>query len=389
MRSLPLRPAVALLAVVVTSCSTVAYREDVASRVDDVDVERLRAHVLALDAIGPRPIGDEEATQATVDWLASELRALDYQLEFEEFTMRRPGGIQAVVRRADDPSGEEQERLVLDGVGPAGQHVLRSIGEALREEGWEVELFRVVAGRDPSPLSLVNVIATKPGTDPDAPILELSAHYDTVPLSPGADDNSSGVAVLLEVARVVAQVPTERTIRFCFFGAEESGLVGSRAHVARVTERGDELVGVLNLDSVGFTRRGPDTQSQPENVPWFLALPDEADFVVVVGNWESGPLGNLFEDAADAYAPDLAYASYNRIGSRFADGHRSDHARYWRAGLPGILISDTTEFRGPHYHTPSDTPDTLDWKFLHDVARATAAFALHGARAIEPSAPVE
>lgn len=366
------------------ACSSVEHRDDVAARVATIDAGRLRAHVEALEAIGPRPIGDEDATAETVEWLEERLQALGFAVEREAFETRRPSSIVAQVRPADEPDAKTREMVLSDSLGPVGRHVMQAATEELREQGWEVESYEMRGADDRAPLELVNVIATLPGTDPDAPIVELSAHYDTVVLSPGADDNSSGVAVLLEVARVVADARAERTVRLCFFGAEEVGLVGSRVHLERAQERGDDLAGLINLDAVGFTREGPDTQRRPPGVPFLLAPPDEATFLAVCGDWNSGALGDLFLDAAKAYAPDLELAGYPRVGSKFPDAHRSDHAHWWEEDLPAVFLTDTAEFRSPHYHAPSDRAETLDWTFLEGVARATAATALHWARAERP-----
>ena len=93
-----------------------------------------------------------------------------------------------------------------------------------------------------------------------------------------------------------------------------------------------------------------------------------------------GWLGATFEDAIDTYVPELDYYSANRIGGFFADGRRSDHASYWDADLPAVMISDTSEFRYDHYHRPTDTPDRLDYGFMRQVTQATVATVMHLAR---------
>jgi Zn-dependent M28 family amino/carboxypeptidase len=109
-----------------------------------------------------------------------------------------------------------------------------------------------------------------------------------VVFSPGADDNSSGVAALLEVARVLAGAPTRRTLRFCFFGAEEVGLQGSAAHLEALRADETRVIAALHLDSVGFRATAPGSQGAPDDIPWFLSVPDRGDFVLVAGNWSSG-----------------------------------------------------------------------------------------------------
>jgi hypothetical protein len=108
-------------------------------------------------------------------------------------------------------------------------------------------------------------------------------------------------------------------------------------------------------------------------IPLILSPPDVGNFIVVVGNWSSGGLGNRFESAIDRYVPELDYFSLNRLGGFLKDAVRSDHYPYWEADLKGLMITDTANFRNPHYHRPSDTPETLDPLFLRNVARAAAA----------------
>ena len=201
-----------------------------------------------------------------------------------------------------------------------------------------------------------------------------------MPGSPGADDNASGVAAALEIARLLVEHPPERTVRLCFFAAEEVDLRGSRIHVENLLARGETVEGLFNLDAIGHASTEPDSQQAPVRILFVTWMPSTGDFVTVVGDWSSGPLGNLYEAAVDTYVPELPYYSANRIGGWFEDGHRSDHANYWRAGIPAVALSDTGEFRSPHYHAPSDTPDTLDFEFLDGVTRATAGAALHLAK---------
>ena len=362
------------------ACAAPAPRPEITGRVERVDVGRLRAHVLALDAIGPRPVGDAEATRATLDYLGACLREMGYEVREERFELVRSMRLVAVVRPLGDLDAAPSEREVSPDLLSAGNESRRAVTARLADEGWKVEGYRGVPLEEPVVVSAANLFATRCGADEPASVVELGAHYDTVPGSPGANDNSSGVAALLEVARVVADTPTRRTVRFCFFGAEEARKVGSERHVEGLTqEPGVELYAMINLDSVAYTRRGPGSQAEPAGVPWYLSLPDDGDFVIVVGESSSAWLGNLYEDAIDAYAPELPYYSANRIGARFPDAHRGDHAWYWYAGLAAIAVSDTGELRAPTYHTPEDTPDTLDFDFLTAVTRATVGALLEAA----------
>ena len=364
------------LALFATGCSTIDRREDVAACVQAVEEARLRGHVQALCALGPRPAALPEVTRATVDYLRAELDGLGFELHEETFPVRLGSPMVAVVRPADQPDAEPTELELPAGFGAAGPAAMQARAAELRAQGWE---FLSYTSRGPSPVGEgINLIAERRGTRAPHEVVEVSAHYDTVPGSPGAIDNASGVAALLEVARC-AVLPCERTLRLCFFGAEEVGLAGSGAHLKALRARGEELVGLINLDCVGCCR--PDEpQRYPEGLPWFLFPPERADFLVVLGKASSGWLGNLVEDAIDAHVPELPYYSANRIGSRFPDAYRSDHAHYWYADLPAVFLSDMGEFRSPDYHRPSDGPAKVHAGFLGRVSRATLAAALYLAK---------
>jgi len=202
----------------------------------------------------------------------------------------------------------------------------------------------------------------------------VGAHYDTVRNCPGADDNGSGVAGVLEIARVLVDHRPERTVRMCFFAAEEVGLVGSRAHVERILADSSRRVdGLLDLEMIGYRVHEQGSQDAPVRIPLIASIPQQGDFILVAGNFQSGGLGNIFEGCVDRYVPGLKYFSANRIAGFFGDAARSDHYPYWQAGLRGIMLTDTANFRNPHYHRRTDTIDTIDFEFLCAVSRATAA----------------
>ncbi|MCH2100326.1 MAG: M20/M25/M40 family metallo-hydrolase [Planctomycetes bacterium] len=219
-----------------------------------------------------------------------------------------------------------------------------------------------------------NLFAEISGTVDPKVICEIGAHYDTVEESPGADDNGSGVAGILQVAKALQGYSPERTIRFCFFAAEEVGILGSAAHVALVLEREQEEVdGLLNLEMIGYMSKAPDSQGAPIRIPILASLPSTGDFILVAGNFFSGRLGNIFETCVDRFVPDLKYYSANRIAGCFSDAARSDHSSYWQAGLRGVMVSDTANFRNPNYHQSTDTIETIDFEFMAKVSRAAVA----------------
>ena len=251
---------------------------------------------------------------------------------------------------------------------------LAYLKQALGEYGYDVEEERCESEYQ------TNVIAELPGTISKNSVFEIGAHYDTKPNTPGADDNASGLAALLEIARVVAGVRSRSTLRFCFFGLEETTRGGSRTHVARIVSRRNErLAGVLVFEMIGYRTYDPNSQRTPFRIPVILWPPRTGDFITVVSDFRSSSIATRFQKAAKKYVPRLRVYLVKRIGMLLKDGIRSDHSMYWLAGRKGVMITDTANFRNPNYHLPSDTPDTLDFKFIAQVARAAAATALEWA----------
>ncbi len=211
-------------------------------------------------------------------------------------------------------------------------------------------------------------------------LLLIGAHFDSVPGTPGADDNASGIAAMLACARIVAETDPDCPVMFVAFNREEDGLLGSTDFVVNfLPDCGFEFTCVHILEMVGFC--SPEKQSVPTGLP--IALPEKADFVGLVGNRDSN---RFVEDAlrlSKTYVPDL-----NALGLKiflhaerlFPVLYRSDHGPFWGAGIPAIMWTDTSEFRNPHYHRRSDTLATLDFAFLANVSRLISAVALDFSR---------
>lgn len=215
-----------------------------------------------------------------------------------------------------------------------------------------------------------NVVALPAGHR--GPLRLVCAHYDSVALTPGADDNASGVAVLLEVARHAARAePGRAAIGFVAFNAEEHGLAGSTEFVEDYLPTSSLTIEAAHvLEMVGFTSRANGSQATP--LPFRLGTPDVGDFLGVVSNGDSRrELARVLRSAKDlAGAPRLVALQTSLGAERFIpDIHRSDHAPFWRRALPALLWTDTAEFRNPHYHRPSDVPDTLDYVLMANTAR--------------------
>ncbi|MBK9368698.1 MAG: M28 family peptidase [Deltaproteobacteria bacterium] len=220
-------------------------------------------------------------------------------------------------------------------------------------EGWEVH----------------NIVVEFPGaTRPDEVVL-VTAHYDV--WYQGADDNSSGIAVLLELARALIGKQHARTIRIVAFDAEEVGLIGSARYFRRHPE--DDVRLVINMDSVGFASSEAGSQVAP---PGFT-LPEVGDFIVLMANdvaaREALILGQLAGALPEPLALQGAVGSDDHRSPGTGDFHRSDHSQAWAQGTPGVFLTDTTNFRNEHYHTETDLPDTLDYGFLTQVGQLVVA----------------
>ena len=221
-----------------------------------------------------------------------------------------------------------------------------------------------------------NLIATLPGTHPELPMLMLGAHYDGPPGSPGADDNASGVAVLLEVARLMAGTRPRRTVKFVAFTLEEPQslmkfLIGSE-HYARVArDNGEEYAVALILESVGYC----DHREGSQRLPPLVRVPgiSRGDFLAVIGNQQSKEFAEGFAQVASRAVPELRvipYCAPPLVARLVPELFLSDHASFWAQGYPALMLTDTVPLRNPHYHQPTDTVETLDMEFLAGVAKA-------------------
>ncbi len=222
-----------------------------------------------------------------------------------------------------------------------------------------------------------NVVGVVPGRDPRRPRLLVGAHFDSTAHTPGADDNASGVAALLECARFVAARAPAAGVEFVGLDLEELQTitgryrVGSQALARAKRARAEPLAGALILEMVGYRDPAPGAQTVPPLLG--IDVPRTGDFLAAVGDARSGELLAGFVAAARAAVPELPVVAYRtRLRGWLQPLTRlSDNASFWDARYPSLMLTDTAFLRNPHYHQASDTSATLDYAFLAMVTEAT------------------
>lgn len=225
-----------------------------------------------------------------------------------------------------------------------------------------------------------NLQVTIPGGARASEIVLAGAHYDTVEGSPGADDNASGVAGLIEIARLLRGSRPARTLKLVAFVNEESpffrsGAMGSAVYARAARRRGDDIRLMLSLEMLGCYRDEPRSQAYPPFLKWFY--PERGNFIAFVSNLRSrralAEFTRAFREGSDfpcerlaapALVPGLSW---------------SDHRSFWRAGYRAVMVTDTAFYRNAHYHQPTDTPERLRYtemaRVVEGLARALGALA--------------
>ncbi len=281
--------------------------------------DRLRQHVWKLAGdIGERNVGRPEALRAAADFIRAEFAALGHEVAAQSYSA---GGVDC--------------------------------------ENLEVG----IPGR------------TRPGE-----IIVVGAHYDTVEGSPGADDNASGVAGLIEIARLLREEAMSRTVKLVAFVNEEApffyfGEMGSKVYARAARRRGDDIRAMLSLEMLGCYSEVRGSQAYPPLLRWFY--PDRGNFIAFVSNLGSrrllGEVVRRFKAHCDFPAERLA-APTLVPGVAW-----SDQLSFWRAGYRAIMVTDTAFYRYAHYHRASDTPEKVCYpemaRVVEGLAKAIAALA--------------
>lgn len=230
----------------------------------------------------------------------------------------------------------------------------------------------------------VNVIGTRTGTRlPDERLL-VSAHYDSVNACTGADDNATGVAATLEAARVLSLSPHDRTLVVACWDEEERGLIGSRAYATRAKAAGERVTGQFVFEMIGYRSIAPNSQRTDPNLD--AAFPAQTaeiaaneyrgDFILLIHDTGSAALAASFDAEATMLAlPAIALPVSDalKLAPAASGLRRSDHAPFWEQNFPSIQLTDTANFRNPHYHCTSgeDALADIDVEFATLIIKAT------------------
>jgi Zn-dependent M28 family amino/carboxypeptidase len=217
-------------------------------------------------------------------------------------------------------------------------------------------------------LPMSNVEGVLEGTTRAAEIVVVGAHYDSVSGCPGANDNGTGVAAVLELAQRLARTPQARTVHFVAFVNEEPPFfqtehMGSAVYANAAKARGDRITGMLSLETMGYYSEEQGSQSYP--APLTALYPDVGNFIGFVANLGSA---RLLLQARRAFKQRTSFPMQAAAVPAVIPGVGwSDHWAFWQAGYPAMMVTDTAPFRYPWYHTPDDTPDKIDYDRLAHV----------------------
>ena len=230
---------------------------------------------------------------------------------------------------------------------------LKSYGLAVESDyfPYRGKKFRNIIGRVPSSRGALIILA---------------AHFDSVQGTPGADDNASGVAVLLEAARFLSQARLHSQLLFCAFNLEELNMVGSTCFAKKLKSAKMKVDLMISLEMVGYTNSRVGSQKYPTGLSWLY--PDRADFIGVIGNWNShSSLRRFARRMSQVPGLPIETLSVPGNGGLIPAVRLSDHAPFWDAGYPALMVTDTSFFRNPNYHRSTDSLERLNLDFMAKV----------------------
>lgn len=227
-----------------------------------------------------------------------------------------------------------------------------------------------------------NIEAEVRGENRPDDIIVIGAHYDSVQGSPGANDNASGVAATLALARAFAEATPARTLRFVSFANEEPPLfqtehMGSRVYAMRSRERGENIVLMLSLETIGYYSDEPG--SQHLLFPLNLIYPSTGNFIAFVSNVENG---SLVRQLVGSFRQQARFPSEGGALWDLIPGVGwSDHWAFWKEGYPAVMVTDTAPFRYPAYHSPADRPELVQYERMARVVSGLRAVIVEMANA--------
>jgi Zn-dependent M28 family amino/carboxypeptidase len=218
----------------------------------------------------------------------------------------------------------------------------------------------------------IDALIEPPADNADPDVIVVGAHYDSAPGTPGANDNGSGAAAVIELARLLRDLDgkSRKRIRFVLFVNEEppyfmTEAMGSLRYARALAERREKVVAMYSLETIGFYSSEPESQHYP--APFGLLYPDRGDFIAFVGMLGSRP---LLQETIRSFRAHTAFPSIGGVAPGFVPGIAwSDHWAFAEQGFQALMITDTAPFRYPHYHQPSDTPDKVDSEKLARVVK--------------------
>ncbi|PWB80599.1 MAG: aminopeptidase [Candidatus Methylomirabilota bacterium] len=260
---------------------------------------------------------------------------------------------------------------------------LRAAADYIEAE-WRHQGYQVIPHRyDLSGSQWANLEVTRPGSVQPGEVLLIGAHYDSVQGSPGANDNASGIAALLELSRLFADITPALTVRFVAFVNEEPPFFltrqqGSVVYAKAARARGDTILLMVSLETIGCYRDEPNSQHYPPLFRFFY--PNRGDFIAFVSDFRSRV---LMRRAVQAFRKSSDCPLERVATFRFVPGVGwSDHWSFWRQGYRAIMVTDTAFYRYPYYHTSQDTPDKLAYpaftRVTAGLAETFSALALGG-----------
>lgn len=239
------------------------------------------------------------------------------------------------------------------------------IAGELRSYGYDV----LIQAYDFEGRTYKNIITELQGKKSQEKILVIGAHYDTVIGTPGADDNASGIAGLLEIARLLSNKNLDKTVRFVAFTLEEPPLfmtrhMGSYVYARSLKKKREDIEGMVSLEMIGYFKDSPKSQSFP--LPFFSWFyPDKANFIALVGNLSSKSFISSFKSGFKK-GTDLPVESLSTI-SLVPGMDFSDHSSFYRFGYKALMVTDTAFYRNTNYHEITDREETLDYRRMTEV----------------------